>query len=341
MSLWYQLVRLYVGLGVKLYFRKVQVVGASNVPAKGPVMFTVNHQNAFLDALLVATSNQRHTHFLARADVFKFKLIRRFFASLNMMPVYRMRDGRRSLTNNHQIFEKCFEILKEEHALMLFPEANHHQKRLLLPLSKGFTRIALGMDSAIHIVPVGINYTHHRFFGGSVSIHYGKPLSTQSYLNENPQSSRVLRKEVNDRMEKLITHIPDSHQYQRIENYLNLTPSVYMDPTQCNQWLQQVTPENLPIIKAPAKKARLRQWAKLISYLLNYPPLALSDMALGKLADPVFSSSIKFITAIMILPIYYLLLVVMVGLIWGNVFAAGVIFLCVLSLLCRKWSLRY
>ena len=341
MSLWYQLVRLYVALGVKLYFRKVQVVGATNVPAKGPVMFTVNHQNAFLDALLVATSNQRHTHFLVRADVFKFKLVRRFFASLNMMPVYRIRDGRGSLTNNHQIFEKCFQILNEEHALMLFPEANHHQKRLLLPLSKGFTRIALGTESAVQIVPVGINYTHHRVFGGSVSIHYGKPLSTQSYLKKNPQSNRALRKEVNHRMEKLITHIPDDHQYQRIEDYLNLTPSVYMDPEQCNQWLQQVTPENLPPIEVPAKNTRLRLWAKSISYLLNYPSLAFCDTALGKLGDPVFSSSIKFVTGIILLPSYYLLLGVTIGMIWGKVVAAGVISLCVLSLMVRKWSLKY
>jgi len=85
---------------------------------------------------------------------------------------------------------------------MLFPEADHHQKRLLLPLSKGFTRIALGADSAINIVPVGINYTHHRLFGGSVSIYYGRPISSVMYQNDDPQSSRLLRNEVNVQMQK-------------------------------------------------------------------------------------------------------------------------------------------
>ena len=175
MSLWYTLVRQYVSVGIRLYFKKIQVVGTEHIPMEGPIMFTVNHQNSFLDALLIATSNKRHTHFLARADVFKFRIVRWFFNSLNMMPIYRMRDGRGSLSNNQQIFGQCFKILGIDQALMLFPEANHHHKRLLLPLSKGFTRIALGADNTIKIVPVGINYTHHRLFGGSVSIYYGKP----------------------------------------------------------------------------------------------------------------------------------------------------------------------
>jgi 1-acyl-sn-glycerol-3-phosphate acyltransferase len=177
MSWWYRWVRLIVFGTLKLYFRKIRVEGLEHIPSTGPVLFAVNHQNAFLDALLVATNNPRELHFLARADVFKSRLARKFFASLNMMPIYRWRDGRAGLKANHQIFARSHELLDQRHALLMFPEANHHQQRLLLPLSKGFTRITSGIrDSQLMVVPVGLNYSHHRRFGGSVSIYLARPL---------------------------------------------------------------------------------------------------------------------------------------------------------------------
>ncbi len=224
---------------------------------------------------------------------------------------------------------------------MLFPEADHHQKRLLLPLSKGFTRIALGADSAIKIVPVGINYTHHRSFGGSVSISYGKPISTLGYQNGDPQDYRLLRNEVNLQMQKLITCIPDDANYQVLEDHLNLTPTVYLDPQYCNQWVSQVDPENLPIVSQVKKPARFRSWARALSFLLNFPPILLCNQALRKIKDPVFTGSIKFTTGIILLPIYYLLLTLMVYTIWSFEGAIAVIALCVLTLLARKWSLNY
>ena len=94
MNYWYAGVRRFVSWGLQNYFGKIEVHGESQVPASGAVLFTVNHQNAFLDALLIATTNKRYTHFLVRADVFKFSWARRFFRTLNMLPIYRWRDGR-------------------------------------------------------------------------------------------------------------------------------------------------------------------------------------------------------------------------------------------------------
>ena len=53
MSWWYRGVRLIVRGTLKLYFRKIKVEGLKHIPTTGPVLFTVNHQNAFLDALLL------------------------------------------------------------------------------------------------------------------------------------------------------------------------------------------------------------------------------------------------------------------------------------------------
>jgi 1-acyl-sn-glycerol-3-phosphate acyltransferase len=317
----------------------VQVAGVENIPADGPVLFTVNHQNAFLDALLVATSNKRHTHFLARADVFRFSTVRKFFNSMNMMPIYRLRDGRDRLSNNHEVFQKCFNILHENHALMLFPEANHHQRRLLLPLSKGFTRIALGMDKPIIIIPVGLNYTHHRRFGASVSINYGKPLSTRPYLNGNSKHNRQLMKLVSEKMQTLITHIPDDQHYQKYEDHLNLQRTRYLNPDRCNRWVTETDPNSLAVEETPPNHQLFNYLINGVSWLLNFPPLVLCQWALKKIGDPVFSSSIKFIAGIILFPIYYLTLVVCLYLLCNSWLGIPLMLLAPMSMWLRKLSI--
>ena len=334
---WYWLLRRYVKFGINLYFKTVSVHGLENIPLDGPVMFAANHQNAFLDALLVATSNVRHTHFLARADVFKIKILRKFLGSLNMMPVYRIRDGFGSLNQNHQVFEKCFDLLDKGQAILLFPEANHHQRRLLLPLSKGFTRIALGVDQVVTIIPVGLNYTHHRKYGGSVSIHYGEPISNQPYPKHDPRSNRSLRQDLFYRMQHLITAIPDNEHYTWYQRQLDLNPIQYLDPVKCNQWIEKTQPQDEKVSISAHKVSVGFKVVSALSFILNLPPLLLCNWILSKIGDPVFTSSIKFVSGITLFPLYYVLIAIAISYFFG--FWVFIIYMLVsiFSLLAKKW----
>jgi hypothetical protein len=69
--------------------------------------------------------------------------------------------------------------------------------------------------------------------------------------------------------------------------------------------------------------------------------MVLCDQVLKKLKDPVFTGSIKFITGIIIIPIYYLLFASIIYVLWGVAAAMTAITLSVLSLMARKWSLTY
>ena len=80
--------------------------GKENIPKKGAVLFVVNHPNGLIDPLIVAVNNPRAQHFLVRAASFKKPLIKRFLGTLNLMPIYRMRDGVKQLGNNKDVFEK-------------------------------------------------------------------------------------------------------------------------------------------------------------------------------------------------------------------------------------------
>lgn len=54
--LWYNLFRLGITkTGLSLFYRKIEIVGRENIPKDKPFMILPNHQNSFMDALLVCT----------------------------------------------------------------------------------------------------------------------------------------------------------------------------------------------------------------------------------------------------------------------------------------------
>ena len=155
--------RLGMRAALYCYFGRIRTVGLDGIPKKGPLLFLPNHQNALLDALLIAVKCGRKPYFLTRSDVFSNALFRSLFSFFHMMPVYRLRDGRQTLTKNEEIFQRCSQLLCKGEAVVIFPEANHHLDRRVRPLSKGYTRILfqaleLCKDLEILILPVGVNY---------------------------------------------------------------------------------------------------------------------------------------------------------------------------------------
>ncbi|MGB5417843.1 1-acyl-sn-glycerol-3-phosphate acyltransferase, partial [Algibacter sp.] len=91
--MWVSFVRGYINLGMFFYFRRIKIHDVQNVPKSKPVLLLSNHQNALLDALLIGTKCNRSAYFLTRASVFNKPVIAKILESLQMLPVYRIRDG--------------------------------------------------------------------------------------------------------------------------------------------------------------------------------------------------------------------------------------------------------
>ncbi len=169
-------------IGLHFYFSKIKVTGLKNIPKNTPIIFGSNHENAFIDALLITTSNTCFDHYLVRAGVFKNPIAKAFFNSLNLMPVYRAQDGVNPLEANKQIFRACFEALAKKYSVMLFPEGEHNMRRHRRVLKKGISRIALGAVNfeggakEVSVVPVGVNYSDHTGFRSTVHIVFGEPI---------------------------------------------------------------------------------------------------------------------------------------------------------------------
>lgn len=237
---WYVFVRYWVRLAIKLFYRRIEILGTEHYPSGGPVLLAPNHQNAFMDALIPAVFAPRPIHFLVRADVFKGKFANWFFHSLNMMPVYRQRDGMANLAKNEEVFEMCFDILRNDGTLLIFPEAGHLGERRLRPLSKGFTRIVFGAMKDhehldINIVPLGLNYTNYHQSQSRLLISYGQPIAVkgfvETYKDSPARAMTKLRSELQGDLENQIIHIEPIHAQRAFEIEMERVLPFYLQRT--------------------------------------------------------------------------------------------------------------
>jgi 1-acyl-sn-glycerol-3-phosphate acyltransferase len=225
-SLAYESLRIVARLIYRFTYRNITIRGIKNVPAKKPVIFAPNHQNA-LDApmAIVGTSSAFQPVFLARADIFKNKIVARILNFLKISPVYRLRDGKDSLEKNKEVFDNSVRILANNKILCLFPEAKHVGMKSMLPHKKAIPRIVFiaaqqtNFEMDIQIVPVGINYSHYYNFRRSLVLNYGKPISSLKYYpiyKEKGESmaSSALRDDLFEAIKELVVHVPDKHWYE-------------------------------------------------------------------------------------------------------------------------------
>jgi 1-acyl-sn-glycerol-3-phosphate acyltransferase len=225
-SFFYRITWLYVYLAQKLFYDKIVVKGLENIPLNSPVILAPNHQNAFMDALIIACAVPGQTVFMARADVFQNKWLARIFRFLKIMPVYRIRDGFENLEKNTAIFDEAIEVLQNRKILCLMPEGTHGNKHSLKPLVKGVFRIGLSAAEKFPefspvIIPVGIEYSNYTTFRSQVVIQFGEPIHVTEYsklYNINPAKAiNELRGKLSQEMQKLMLHIDCVDLYETVD----------------------------------------------------------------------------------------------------------------------------
>ncbi|MFZ9980530.1 MAG: 1-acyl-sn-glycerol-3-phosphate acyltransferase [Cyclobacteriaceae bacterium] len=316
----YEILVAYVRLGLKVYFSRITIHGTEHIPRNGPLLFTANHQNSFLDAILIAAAQPRRLHFLVRADVFRKPLASKILRALSMMPVYRFRDGWQSLGKNAESFEEVASLFKRNEAVLIFPEGNHSLLRRLRPLSRGFTKpLALAIEKnpqqKIMVVPTGLNFSSHMSFRSGVSVYFGRPVDVSTFLQEGELDANALREKVSEEMKKLIVHIEDLNNYPVIESCLALEGFDFLDPQITNARILQASESNRDNFSGSPVKNKMI--SATIFRSLHFPVLAGWNRVQAKITDPVFTASLKFVYGIFAFPLYYLSIFVVVNLMAG------------------------
>lgn len=322
-KLWYLFVKYYMRLGFTFYFKKVRVSGTENVPQNTPLLFVANHQNALVDPLLIGAYTPRELHFLTRSDVFSTPLIRALLSSVNMLPIYRIKDGINSLAKNEEVFEKCYTILNNKGTILIFPEGNHNIKRRLRALSKGFTRIIHGAiekhpDKEVYVLPIGINYTNAKKYGSSVHVIYGKPIKATKTNIENQNNG--LKAEVSNSLKKIITQIDDLEHYDEIEQ--SFSEQDFMDPITVNKRLENLKFPLENVSKPMGQFNLLTPFVKVNTFL----PWLFWNYVAPKIKEEEFISTFRFTIAITLIPITYIVQSLIVSYFFGSTIALFYLF---------------
>jgi glycerol-3-phosphate O-acyltransferase/dihydroxyacetone phosphate acyltransferase len=175
-----QVIHAIIALALRLFFRRIEVVGVERVPSSGPLLFVLNHPNGLVDPALVFVSMPRRVSFLAKSTLFDNPIGAFVLRTFEILPVYRRIDAGANLAGNTTTFENCFELLRRGRCIAIFPEGISHDEPHLQKLKTGAARIALGAisgpapASGLKIVPAGLYYTSKTSFRSEALIRYGE-----------------------------------------------------------------------------------------------------------------------------------------------------------------------
>lgn len=165
------------GVALRVFFRRVEIVGEEQVPRTGPVMFVMNHPNALIDPGILLCLAPRPVAFLAKAPLFRSAGTGFIVRAFDSIPIYRKQDEGGSV-DNAKTFAVARERLVDGKAVAIFPEGVSHNDPKLKPLKTGAARIALGTGLAnLVIVPAGIYYGDKAKFRSDALLVYGAPFT--------------------------------------------------------------------------------------------------------------------------------------------------------------------
>lgn len=218
----------YVNSG--LYFRKEHVLGLENVPTNGtPLIVVSNHQNCLNDPLCVCLQlTDRRMNFIARANVFKNPIFNKALRAMGLLPAYRMsHEGLSAVSKNQETFDDAEKALNDGETLMLYPEADHQDKRWLGKFKLGYLRIAFAAAEKMEfkqdlmILPSCNHYSNYFHARTEMLIRFGKPISLQPYYEKYQEAPRETMMEVNkvvrEAIKEMMLHVEDLENYDQID----------------------------------------------------------------------------------------------------------------------------
>jgi 1-acyl-sn-glycerol-3-phosphate acyltransferase len=129
----------------RLFFRPT-VIGAENIALTGPVLIAPIHRSN-VDFALTLFISKRKVFFMAKDSLFRVPLLGPLITHLGAFPVQRGAADRESMAHSEA-------VLRQGHALVLFPEGTRKEGFQVGPLHDGAMFVAA--RTGAKIVPVGI-----------------------------------------------------------------------------------------------------------------------------------------------------------------------------------------
>jgi 1-acyl-sn-glycerol-3-phosphate acyltransferase len=307
-------------------YREIRIVAQAPIPMDQGIIVTGNHRNSLLDSMTMAVLCPKEPYTLSRASTFDKRFARPFLRTIQMLPIYRFRDGFGKMRRNAEAFGDFTRVLSDDNWVLIFPEGSHYLKHVLRRFQKGFARIAFAAQEAqgwtkeLSILPFGMQYDSLTTFGSRLLIQFGPPVSTLAYRGtylENPkEAERDLTRDVHDAVERLLVVLPeDDEGYSRGLERWNRTRGRYSDlMEQFNADRRSVTEGDSVTDLCAGEEVGKGPLRKIAAYLLAvlgvalHLPVILPTLALewAIVRDPNLAPSLRFVYGMLLVPIWYL-----------------------------------
>lgn len=170
----YQFAKLLLRPYFSLFYR-IKVEGLENIPENGAYIVCANHYSA-VDPIMIGVMLPHRISFMAKAELFKNKLLRFFLTNVGAFPIKRGEADIKSIKTS-------LKILSEGKVLSLFPEGTRNRSDEV----RAEPGIAmLSIKAKVPVVPVAV-ISDYKFLHRSI-IKVGKPLSLEGFYDQKLNS---------------------------------------------------------------------------------------------------------------------------------------------------------
>lgn len=222
----YRLVRGLLRLGLKAYFREIEVRGLERLEAPGPCVLVANHQNSMIDPFLIIAAVDRPVCFIAKAPLFRQPVLGSVLRALRCIPAHRSQDPGYAKEKNDELYEKAAGTLAAGPVLAIFPEGKSHSEPELAEFKHGAAKIALEAEQrrgGARILLAGLHFLRSRGFRGRVLVEIGAPVVLEAYRERYAKDAReavaALTAELHERLTELL-RTAESHEVLRLAGLL-------------------------------------------------------------------------------------------------------------------------
>ena len=225
------LVKWFLRVVFRVYYRSIQVQGMELVPREGAVLLVANHPNSLLDPAILIHLLLRPVHFGAKHTLFTGPL-RSILAAFGAIPLVRAQDEPRAMRRNLAALDRYEALLREHRIAAIFPEGLSQDDPRLAPLKTGAARIALQAEAAcsfqlsLHVLPVGLQFEPRRRFRSDAFVRFGEPFTIEDLAREyveNPrQTVRGLTRRIEANLKRLSFHVEHPERIPFVERIVDV-----------------------------------------------------------------------------------------------------------------------
>lgn len=171
-----------------LYHLVFRVKITGNIPKEGSYIICSNHIN-YLDAAAIVLLNKRMVYFVAKEDLFRFRLLNWLAHVFDIIPIKRnMQDM--------EAMKRCFKVIKSGDLLGIFPEGTRKGLEKNGKAKNGAAYMAI--KTGAPIIPCGIHGKFRPF--SKVYVNYGEPIDLSSYKGADKEKVDEATKVVMDKI---------------------------------------------------------------------------------------------------------------------------------------------